>query len=208
MNNYDENYYERGVERGISGYTNYRWMPKLTVPMRQSIANYMALPIGSKILDYGCAKGYLVKALTELGYECDGTDISEYALSKIDPEIKDKVFLYNEENLFGRGYDAAIAKDVFEHIEPKELGNILHNLSTVTNRLFVAVPLGDGEKYIIPEYESDITHVIRKDESWWPDFLLKHGWQPQFFTHLLKRVKDNWAHYPRGNGFFFLNYRN
>ena len=207
MNKYDENYFERGVELGISGYTSYRWMPELTLPMCESIMNYMALPTSSSILDYGCAKGYSVKALNQLGYNCEGTDISEYALSQVEPEISDKTFLYNQENLFWKWYDAVLAKDVFEHIEPEELANVLQDLSKITDRLFVAVPLGDGDKYIVPEYEGDITHIIRNDKSWWADLFLTNGWETQFFTYLLKGVKDNWAHYPEGNGFFFLNCR-
>ena len=113
----------------------------------------------------------------------------------------------NQENLFGKWYDAVLAKDVFEHIEPEELANVLQDLSKITDRLFVAVPLGDGDKYIVPEYEGDITHIIRNDKSWWADLFLRNGWETQFFTYLLKGVKDNWAHYPEGNGFFFLNCR-
>ena len=207
MNKYDENYYERGVELGISGYTNYRWMPNLTIPMCQTIADYLALPVGSEVLDFGCAKGYSVKAFNSLGYKCDGTDISQYALDNVDPEAADHVFLYNKENLFGRWYDVVIAKDVFEHIQPADLKSVLRELETVTDRLFVAVPLGDGEKYIVPEYENDVTHVIRQDKWWWADFFEENGWQVQFFSHLLKGVKDNWAHYPEGNGFFVLNCR-
>lgn len=204
MNKYDEDYYERGVQLGISGYTNYRWMPELTIPMCEMMANYLCIPKNQKILDFGCAKGYLVKAFIELGYDCDGVDISEYAISQAPQEIRDRLFLYNPENLDNKYYDTVIAKDVFEHIEPKDLSKILWELSDVTDRIFCVVPLGDGEKYIVPEYENDITHVIRQPKEWWVDHFKKSGWNTSFFSYLLDGIKDNWSHYTKGNGFFVL----
>jgi SAM-dependent methyltransferase len=173
--------------------------------MCERIAECLAIPKDKRILDFGCAKGYLVKGFQELGYQCDGTDISEYALSKAYPDVKDSLFLYTQDNIFGKCYDTVIAKDVFEHIEPEELSKILLTLSTVTNRIFCAVPLGEDGKYIIPEYESDVTHIIRQPKDWWINHFEKCGWKTQFFSYLLDGVKDNWAHYPEGNGFFILS---
>tara|TARA_A100001515_G_scaffold136072_2_gene127480 strand:+ start:3981 stop:4601 length:621 start_codon:yes stop_codon:yes gene_type:complete len=205
MNKYNEDYYERGVQLGISGYTNYRWMPDLTIPMCKRLIEYLDLPRVESILDFGCAKGYMVKGFQELGYRCDGTDISEYAIEQAPAEIKDRLFLYSKENLFGRWYNTVIAKDVFEHIEPTALSDILLQLTTVTDRIFCAVPLGDGEKYIVPEYEGDITHVIREPKCWWTEHFRRSGWKTQYFSFLMDGIKDNWSHYPKGNGFFILS---
>lgn len=205
MNKYNEDYYERGVQLGISGYTNYRWIPELTIPMCIKIAEYLSLPKNENILDFGCAKGFLVRAFTDLGYSCDGVDISEYAISQAPSEIKHKLFLYNEENLFGRWYNTVISKDVFEHIEPDNLSVILNNLAKITDRIFCVVPLGDGKQYIIPEYENDITHIIREPKEWWINHFMKSGWKIQFFSYLLDGIKDNWSHYSKGNGFFVLS---
>jgi SAM-dependent methyltransferase len=206
MNKYNEDYYENGVQLGISGYANYRWMPDLTIPMAKTIAKYLALDKGKHgILDFGCAKGFLVKAFTDLGYKCEGTDISKYALEKAPEDVRGKLFEYSEDNLFGRFYDTVVAKDVFEHIDPTVLSSILYELQKVSDRLFVVVPLGDGEKYVVPEYESDITHVIREDKDWWIDFFQLNGYKVQYFSYLMDGLKDNWSHYPEGNGFFILS---
>lgn len=205
MNKYNEDYYERGVQLGISGYTNYRWMPDLTIPMCKRLIEYLAIPRVESILDFGCAKGYMVKGFQELGYRCEGTDISEYAIEQAPQEIRDRLFLYNKENLFGRWYNTVIAKDVFEHIEPTLLADILVQLTTVTDRIFCAVPLGDGEKYIVPEYEGDVTHVIRQPKDWWIEHFKRSGWKTQYFSFLMDGIKDNWSHYEKGNGFFILS---
>jgi len=47
-----------------------------------------ALPGVRTVLDVGCAKGYLVKALRDAGLEAYGVDVSEYAVSAADPSIR------------------------------------------------------------------------------------------------------------------------
>ena len=87
---YDKDYYENGVAKGISGYENYRWIPELTYPMAFSICKSLKIKKNDKILEYGCAHGFLVKALNDFKIDTYGVDVSRYALSKVDPEIKKK----------------------------------------------------------------------------------------------------------------------
>ena len=46
-----------------------------------------------RVLDIGCAKGFLVKAFRELGIESYGVDISEYAISKSPESVKPLLFI-------------------------------------------------------------------------------------------------------------------
>jgi len=81
---FNEDYYERGAETGKSLYSHYRWMPELTIPMAHHIVMYTKLLPKEKILDFGCAKGFTVKALRLMGYKSFGVDVSEYAISQIE----------------------------------------------------------------------------------------------------------------------------
>ena len=206
-NLYNKDYYENGVELGISGYSDYRWLPDLTIPMCENIVEYLNIKKDHTILDFGCAKGYAVKALTDLGYNCYGTDISEYALSQAPDSIRDKLFLFEKEwpDLpQPLHFDFVTAKDVFEHINPKDLEKILSVLSLVCDVMFVVVPLGENGKYVVPEYEGDVTHVIREDINWWSDFFTANNLKVESSSYRVLGVKDNWSHYPKGNGFFVL----
>ena len=60
-------------------------------------------------------------------------------------------------------FDYIISKDVFEHIEPKDLKKILKEMSKITKELFVVVPLGDNGKYRIESYHGDKTHIIAEE---------------------------------------------
>lgn len=65
-------------------------------PMWQRRAEFIVEKFRPKtVLDVGCSYGELVKSLNELGVEAYGIDGSDYAISKADPSIKDKLFKVN-----------------------------------------------------------------------------------------------------------------
>lgn len=202
---YDEEYYERGIENGKSCYTNYRWIPELTIPMAARLIEHLHISEEDKILDFGCAKGYLVKAFRLLHREAFGFDISSYALSSAPDEVK--AYISNE---ITAKYNWIIAKDVFEHISYEDIGKWLKELSLKTEHMFVIVPLGyEGKqkekKYIIPAYELDSTHVIREDLLWWSNLFEKNGFRVKEATYNVKYIKENWSKWDKGNGFFILD---
>ena len=183
-------------------------MPDLTIPMCERFISYLGIKKSDNLLDYGCAKGYSVDAFNRLGYNCFGVDISEYAISKCNSTIKDKLRIYNgseslQHNEFDK-FDFIFAKDVFEHIEKNELEDLCKTLYNHSKKLFVVVPLGENNKYIVPEYEGDITHIIRENKKWWESLFIKTGFKIIKSEYIVKGIKDNWSQYKKGNGFFVL----
>ncbi len=210
---YDEDYYENGLAKGISGYENYRWIPELTYPMAYSICKSLKIKKNDKVLEYGCAHGFLVKALNDFNIDTYGVDISSYALSKVDPGIKKKIKLLKNNNIRNSikkmdikfKFNHVISKDVFEHIEPKALKKILNEISKITHELFVVVPLGDNGKYRIASYDGDKTHIIAEDENWWKKLFIENKFKIKSFSYRVEGIKDKWYPvHPKGNGFFKL----
>ncbi|MCH9650146.1 MAG: class I SAM-dependent methyltransferase [Deltaproteobacteria bacterium] len=224
---FDADYYERGVQTGKSLYENYRWLGDQTVAMAQAMVEVLQLKPEHKVLDYGCAKGYLVRALRILGMSAWGVDISRYAIGCVDPEVRSfcaqvssnghltiprplpeaspgvlSSFAVEAAVENGCDYDMAISKDVLEHIPYQQLPGLLSTIRQVSRGLFAIVPLGDGERFIVPEYEDDPTHEIRESMEWWQETLERAGWRVERSEYLMPGIKDAWAHYPKGNGFF------
>ena len=201
-NLYDEDYFERGIENKKSCYTNYRWIPELTIPLAFSMIEYLKISPEEKILDFGCAKGYLVKAFRLLHRQAFGYDISDYAKESAPYDVK-KFFV---ETCAG-DYDWVISKDVFEHVPYEEIDATLKKLSRSTRKMFCIIPLGEDGKYIVPAYELDATHIIRENLDWWIEKFSANGFSVESADYKVKYIKENWSKWERGNGFFTLSSR-
>ena len=158
---FDREYFEQGPMTGKSLYTNYQWLPELTIPLCHHLAIECPFAIDDTILDFGCAKGYIVYGLRLLGYKAWGVDISEYAISQAPKEVNGYVKLIQPyEILKPKKYNWIICKDILEHIPYERIDEQLQILYDATDDIIVMVPLGDGTKYHIDAYEKDVTHHI------------------------------------------------
>jgi SAM-dependent methyltransferase len=156
-----------------------------------------------KILDFGCAKGYLVKAFRLLGYSAYGIDISAYAIESAPPEVRPYLECTGSPIMSNMNHwDWIIAKDVLEHFDEKELKGILAELAGSTKHLFAVIPLGNGKKFNIPAYELDTTHQIKQSLEWWVHMFHGCGFTVSVAKYRMEGVKDNWVGHKEGNGFF------
>jgi ubiquinone/menaquinone biosynthesis C-methylase UbiE len=88
---YGERYFDGPREYGYGGYRyDGRW-----IPVAEDIVKHFELKAGDRILDVGCAKGFLVKDMLKVcpGLEAFGLDISEYALMHCEPEVVGRLHL-------------------------------------------------------------------------------------------------------------------
>ena len=201
---FDREYFEQGPMTGKSLYTNYRWLPELTIPLCHHLAIECPFAISDNILDFGCAKGYSVYALRLLGYKAWGVDISEYAISQAPKEVNGYVKLIEPyETLRPKRYNWIICKDILEHIPYERIDAQISILADGCDDLIAMVPLGDGKKYNIEAYEHDATHIIREPLEWWGDKFTSNGFSIDIESHDLGPFKGNWQGiHPEGNGLF------
>jgi hypothetical protein len=196
---FDEKYFEDGVRNRVSAYENYRWMPERTIREASSIINNISF---EKVLDYGCAKGFMVYAMRLLGKEAFGVDVSEYAVNNCHPKVKEYLSVIETPEDIKGGWDLIIAKDVLEHIPKEQIPVTLSAFRRRCKNLFVAVPLGDGKRYRIREYEMDVTHIIREPEEWWLTTIVEAGFKINYFDYQFYHLKENWTtNHPHGNAF-------
>ncbi len=190
---YDEAYFECGIFSGISLYVDYQWLPELTIPFCAELIAYLGISHSDTILDFGCAKGYMVKAFRLLNRRAFGVDISEYAISCVPEDMKLHVTLINSPNeipLLPSPYDWIIAKDVFEHVRDSELKYLLEKLRPITHHLFAITPLGDGKRFLDPREEKDISHQTRESLFWWRDRFDEAGFTPVALGHYLPYILE------------------
>lgn len=207
---YDEDYYERGRESGKGWLQNYRWMPLRSYREALAFIEYGAIAEAQRILDVGCAKGFLVRAFNQLGYDAEGCDISYYALFHaqqmgVDVWNCDSDGAWHDHSM---RYDIAVCKDVLEHIPHDALPLMLKNIAMVSRRFMCVVPVGENGRYIIPEYHSEVTHVIVETPEWWGAAFEASGWKVIDHCPHVPGLKDNWyAVQPTGNHVFLLEFQ-
>ena len=111
---YGQEYFDGPREYGYGGYRyDGRWKP-----VAKDIIEHFKLNKGDRVLDIGCAKGFLVKDLLDLGIDAYGVDVSEYALQNCMPETVGRLHLCSAE-------DICFPKDSFAAVLSI---NTLHNL--------------------------------------------------------------------------------
>jgi SAM-dependent methyltransferase len=94
---YGAEYFDGPRDYGYGGYRyDGRW-----VPVAEDIVRHFGLKPGNRVLDVGCAKGFLVKDLMAVcpGLEAFGLDISDYALMHCEPEAVGRLHLGTCEHL-------------------------------------------------------------------------------------------------------------
>lgn len=112
---FGQEYFDGPRDYGYGGYRyDGRW-----VPVAKDIIQHFDLKAGDRVLDVGCAKGFLVKDLMAVcpGLEVFGIDISKYALMNCEPEVVGRLHL-------GTATDLPFPNDSFDCVLSI---NTLHN---------------------------------------------------------------------------------
>jgi ubiquinone/menaquinone biosynthesis C-methylase UbiE len=94
---YGREFFDGPREQGYGGYRyDGRWRP-----VAEDFVRHFGLKAGDRVLDVGCAKGFLVKDLMTAcpGLEAFGIDISEYALMHCEPEAVGRLHLGSGDKL-------------------------------------------------------------------------------------------------------------
>lgn len=104
---FGELYFDGPREYGYGGYQyDGRW--KLVA---EDIISHFGLARGDRVLDIGCAKGFLVSDLVNLGIDTYGIDISEYAVSSGASETHGRLTVATADQLPfpDRSFDAVLS---------------------------------------------------------------------------------------------------
>ena len=125
------------------GYGGYRYDGRW-IPVAEGIVAHFGLRAGDRVLDVGCAKGFLVKDLMKVcpGLEAFGLDISEYALKHCEPEVVGRLHLGNATALpFPDGsFKAVISLNTLHNLDRPEVITALREIERLApGRGFVQV---------------------------------------------------------------------
>ncbi len=113
------------------------------------------------VLDYGCGKSYLSKALP-------------FPIWEYDPAIPGK-------DAPPRPADLVVCTDVLEHIEPDYLTHVLGDLARCVKKIGYFVIYTQAAKKQLPDGRN--THLIQEGKEWWTERLRQHFTVGQVIEH-------------------------
>lgn len=147
-------YFDGPRAYGYGGYTyDGRW-----VPVAHDMISHFGLTPGMRVLDIGCAKGFLVKDLRDAcpGLEVIGLDVSNYAIENAHPDAKSFLVQGSADNLpFKRPFDAILCLDTLHNLPRQRCRTALEEIQR----------LGGGRSYIrVDSYQTPEQKSIF--ESW------------------------------------------
>lgn len=170
-------YYEFGLDyfdgpESQIGYGGYVYDARHEKTCAEMI-KYFGLSPEARILDFGCAKGFLVTEFRKLGMDAWGLDVSEYAINSAMPETKP--FLVHAPVgttevpplLLTEHWDFVISKDVIPHLNSNEVKALFDYLKEKRILTFVSIQCvhRDESKDLLRQWDPT-TKIVRTSAEW------------------------------------------
>lgn len=138
---FGEEFFDGERDYGYGGYRDDgRWR---AVAARMVL--YYGLKQGARILDIGCAKGFLVRDFVALGMDAYGIDVSEYAISK--SVIPERTFVadaraigdFANHRTRRKEFDLIVSINTLHNLEARELSQVLATVDELSICSYVTV---------------------------------------------------------------------
>lgn len=131
---FDFDYFDGDRKYGYGGYRyDGRWRP-----FARALADHYGIKAGDRVLDIGCAKGFLVHdfLLEVPGVEVAGIDISAYAIEHAMEDVKPLVQIANATELpfESDSFDLAVSVNTLHNLRLPELARALAEMERVSRR--------------------------------------------------------------------------
>ena len=138
---YDEKYWDGERKYGYGGY---KFIPGRWKPVAQDLIKTYNLKAGSKVLDVGCGKGFLIYEMLQIEPKLDiiGFDISDYAIANSKEEIKELISVGNAEKKFpylDKSFDLVISLGSLHNLSLEELSFSLKEFTRVSKDSYIMV---------------------------------------------------------------------
>jgi SAM-dependent methyltransferase len=124
------------------GYGGYKYLAGRWKPVAQALIDTYGLKAGSRVLDVGCGKGFLLyeMQLLEPGLEIVGFDISKHGLASVHPELKANLFLHRAQDSYpfeDKSFDLVISLATLHNLRIFELQTALSEIQRVGKQGYI-----------------------------------------------------------------------
>jgi len=147
---YGKNYWD-GKRR--FGYGGYRYIPGRWKNVAKKLIKTYKLKAGSKILDVGCGKGFLLHEMLKLEpkLQIHGFDISSYAIKNIIKNKNLKIFKHRAEKKFpykSNSFDLVISLATLHNLKVFDLEKSICEIERVGKKKYIMVESYKNDKQL------------------------------------------------------------
>lgn len=168
------------------GYGGFSYNPKYWSKVVEDFTNYYNLNEKSKILDVGCAKGFMLLDFFKLNQKFDlhGIDISNYAINNSVLEIKEKLKVANatklpyEDNYF----DLVISINTIHNLDKIDCAKALNEISRVSKKnSFITVDAYNNDEEKERMFAWNLTAKTIMSVNQWKNFFNENKYKGDYF---------------------------
>lgn len=181
---FGKDYFDGDRKFGYGGYFyDGRWKK-----VAKDIIKFYNLKKGDKVLDIGCAKGFLVKELVDECIDAYGIDVSRYAVKNSHKDVKDRVKLGNVKKLKfpKKSFKLVLAINVIHNLNKADCGRALREISRVSYKYsFIQVDSykTQQQKKIFKDWV--LTAKFHLYPAQWKKFFIKNNYEGDYFWTFL-----------------------
>lgn len=126
------------------GYGGYHYMAGRWAPVARALIDTYSLKAGSRILDVGCGKGFLLyeMQIIEPGLEIHGMDVSEHGLATALPDLKAGLIRHRAQDPYlwpDKHFDLVISLNTLHNLRLFELQTALSEINRVGKQGYLLV---------------------------------------------------------------------
>ena len=138
---YGEDYWDGERKYGYGGY---KFIPGRWKPVALDLIKTYNLKPGSRVLDVGCGKGFLIYEMLQIEPKLNiiGFDVSQYAIDNSKNEIKDFISIGNAEKKFpysDKNFDLVISLGSLHNLSLEDLSTSLKEITRVGLHSYIMV---------------------------------------------------------------------
>ncbi len=155
-------------ELGV-GYGEYAYDGRFEATVQKMIDHYGLLP-GNRVLEVGCAKGFVLVEFFKKGMDVAGIDMSSYAVQHGHPEIRERLRVGDVCDLPfpDASFDFVFSKEMLPHVPADRLPDAIRECMRVSKgNVFFEIQCGRTPKELDYMQRWDVTHQACKAPEEW-----------------------------------------
>lgn len=168
------------------GYGGFQYMPRFWQPVIPTFQQHWGLAAGDRLLDIGCAKGFMLHDLVELipGLVVEGVDVSEYAIEHAIEDVKPHVRVADARELPfpDDSFDVVISINTIHNLPRDECAKALREIERVSRRgAFVTIDAyrDEAERERMFAWNLTAQTILHVDE--WKAFFDEVGYTGDYY---------------------------